>query len=273
MRRLGGHMSTKDGIRYPILSTRGMGLEIMQIMVGESVSWSPYKITKDARNEFLKMSYGLGVFVHLPYTINPCLSPVERLYKAQQAAYARYLETAHELGARAVVVHPGFKKELTEDSALKFLVFFMEKNKAPAGLKVLLETDAGSKNGSAIGSLEFIAAALKQLGLEDYGMVLDTEHLYARGIDMWDPLVMASVLKEYQPLINLVHLNAPDPQVVLGSHLDRHSISFQDYPRDSTGMVRKLVELFPCILERGSLVTIERDVAYINQLTPVETEV
>lgn len=267
IKSLGAHLSTRDGLRYPLLSARGLGLEVIQIMLGEPTSWTPYKITQEGRNEFLKLSYGIGVYVHLPYTINPCLGISERFYKTQRAIFSRYLETAMEVGARAVVIHPGYKKELSEEMARGNLLRFMGEVKIPEGLMVLIETDSGSKNGSAVGSLDFIEDVLTVLGGEGFGMVLDTEHLFARGIDLWEDSVRKETLDRYRKWIRLIHLNAPDPGVELGSYVDRHSISFEAYPRDSTAMIQDLLKEFPCILERASLVVIEKDVRYVTQLT------
>lgn len=122
---------------YAAISARGLGVELMQIMLGESYSWTPYKTTAEARNEFKKLAYGIAVYVHLPYTINPCLSENERYFKPQRAAYQRYLEAAAEVNARAVVIHPGHKKVLSDEAAKKNLICFMEDNPPAKGVRVL----------------------------------------------------------------------------------------------------------------------------------------
>jgi len=133
---------------------------------------------------------------------------------------------------------------------------------------VLFENDAGSKNGSKIGSPDFIEYVLARLPRAQFGMCIDTEHLWARGINMWDAEVRTEFLNHYGKLIELVHLNAPDEGVELGSFIDRHSVTFQEFKLDSSPMVTELVTKFPAVLERKSLVVIERDVNYVNSLVP-----
>lgn len=270
MKRIfGAHVSTSDGLRYAAIAARGLGVEALQLMLGESQSWSPYKINEDSINEFRKLSYGMAVYVHLPYTINPCIPRVGQIYGLQKSTMRKYLESAQAIGARAVVLHPGYKKELSEVSARKNLIAFITDvmTKAP-NVRVLLEVDAGSKNGSKVGSPEFIAEVLQSPIREFCGMCIDTEHLFARGVDLWDDEVRKGFLKDFGNLTEFVHLNVPDPGVELGSYLDRHQTALESYPRDSTKMIKELLTRFPAVVERRSLVVSEQDVTFVNSLVP-----
>jgi deoxyribonuclease-4 len=244
-------------------------------MLGEGFSWSPYKLDQDSVNEFRKLVYGMAVYVHLPYTINPCVSKGSSNYNLQQSVIRKYLDVSEAVGATAVVLHPGYKKELTEAAArynfLKFMEGVTKHVEDTSSLRVLLETDSGSKNGSKIGSPEFIYYVLGKLGKAHYGMCVDTEHMFARGVDLWDADIRLSFLSDYGSMVELVHLNAPDPGVGCGSFLDRHSIPFTEYPVDSTDMIRDLVCNYPAILERKSLVVIEKDVELVTSLVPPRT--
>jgi len=180
---------------------------------------------------------------------------------------------ADEFGARAVVIHPGYKKDLEEEEAKANLIKFLDTAwNDDWNLKVLLETDAGSKNGSAIGSAEFIQDALTKLNQEHFGMCIDTVHLYARGVDLWDHDVREDFLDEYQPWINLVHLNSPDENVFLGSHLDRHNSLFSDRDWDHKSLFEALLP-WPCILERRSLSIQAEDAKYIRDQLGIEMKV
>lgn len=268
-RRFGAHLGTTHGIKYAAVSARALGIEAMQIMVGEGHSWSPYKMSDSVVNEFRKLAYGTAVYVHLPYTINPCIGKGNAHYNLQRSVIRKYLDVCEAVGATAAVLHPGYKKELGEDAARANFITFME-DTVPhmTGVKLLFETDSGSKNGSKIGSPDFIAHVLMKLPRVNFGMCIDTEHLYARGIDLWDATVREEFLDGYQHLIELVHLNAPDPGVELGSFVDRHSISLDGYSVCSKEMVKALVSRFPTVVERKSLVVSERDVGYVNALVP-----
>lgn len=258
-----------DGIRYAAVNARALGIECMQIMVGESFSWSPYKLSDSVINEFRKLSYGVAVYVHLPYTINPCIGKGDPQYNRQKAVLRKYLDTCDAVGATAAVLHPGYKKEMSEEAARTNFVKFMEEiSPTMPNVRLLFETDAGSKNGSKIGSPEFIEYSLDKLARGNFGMCIDTEHLYARGVNLWDNKVRNEFIERYDKLIELVHLNSPDPGVELGSNLDRHSVGFEGHHLDARDMVTDLVSRFPAVLERRSLVVTEKDVNYVNALVP-----
>lgn len=268
-RRFGAHLSTTDGIRYAAVGTRALGVESMQIMVGEGFSWTPYKLSDSVVNEFRKLSYGVAVYVHLPYTINPCIGKGDAHYSAQKSVLRKYMDVCDALGATAAVLHPGYKKELSEAASKTNFISYMEEiiPKMPP-VKLLFETDAGSKNGSKIGSPEFIEYVLGKLPRDNFGMCIDTEHLWARGVDLWDGVVRKEFLDRYGRLIELVHLNAPDPGVELGSFIDRHSVNLESFHKPSEDMIVNLVTTFPAVLERRSLVVTERDVMFVNSLVP-----
>lgn len=263
--RLGGHLKSSDGLRHLVMNTRALDYNVVQTMVGGERDYTPHEIRAADIAELKKMLYGVELFVHLPYVLNPCEEDPRR-----RAMYRRtfkaFCETASNLGARAVVLHPGFKKELSEKHALRNLAKFLEDNVEDWNLKILLETDAGSKNGSAIGSLENLHEVIDALDMGEVAMCLDTTHLYARGVDLWKKSVRDRVLNDYGHMIKLVHLNSPDPKVTLGSHLDRHSTPFEDRPEWDHKSLFEAFAHFPLILERRSLAVQEQDAKFIRSL-------
>lgn len=261
---LGGHIGMADGLRHLVMNTRALDYTVVQTMLGDPRGYEPLEIPGAAASRLKEMLYGVELYVHLPYVINPCEGvPQRRGY--YKTVFKKYCTAASNLGAKAVVIHPGYKKELSEDTAFLNLVqFFNTTFSEDWNLKVLLETDSGSKNGSCIGSLEFIAKALDTFDSGHFGMCLDTEHLYARGIDMWNKESRTGVLTKYGYRIQLVHLNSPDPEVGFGSHLDRHNTSFEDRPEwDHKGMIEDLIQ-YPLVLERRSLAVQEQDARFIR---------
>lgn len=263
---LGGHIGTADGLRHLVMNTRALDYTVVQTMLAGGRDYTPLEIPGKAANRLKEMLYGVELFVHLPYIINPCEAvPQKRGY--YKTVFKNFCAAASAIGAKGVVIHPGFKKELTEEQALANLVQFFDTTYTEDwNLKILIETDSGSKNGSAIGSLEFIEEALVQLDSGAYGMVIDTTHLYARGVNLWDPEVRKSVLSKYGYRMQLVHLNSPDPDVTLGSCRDRHNTPFEDRPEwDHKSMIKDLIHL-PLVLERRSLAVQEQDARYIRTL-------
>jgi endonuclease IV len=184
-RRFGAHLHTADGLRYAAVSARALGVEAMQVMVGEGFSWQPYKMADNVLNEFRKVSYGVAVYVHLPYTINPCVSKGHQHFSIQKGVMRRYLDVCEAVGATAAVLHPGYKKELTENEAKSNFLKFME-DLIPhmEGTRLLFETDSGSKNGSKIKSAEFIKDTLKILPRSHFKICINTEHLFTKDTNL-----------------------------------------------------------------------------------------
>ena len=83
---------------------------------------------------------------------------------------------------------------------------------------------------------------------------------------LWDTKVRAKMIKDSRDLIGLVHLNAPDKDVELGSYQDRHNSPFSSFRLDSEALVIDLVKRYPCILERRSLAIQKLDSEYIYSL-------
>jgi deoxyribonuclease-4 len=263
--KLGGHLSPSEGLSVLVMEARALGYDLVQTMLGDPRSYQPREITPQVAQEYAKMAYGITTYVHMPYIINPCESVPQRrgFYKR---VFKEFAETAASVQARGLVIHPGFKKDLTEAQAFKNLVTFFESSmEEDWRTQVLLEVDAGSKNGSAIGSPDFIRRAIDELGTMHYGMCLDTTHLYARGVDLWDEEVRKDFLEEYANITRLVHLNVPDPEVALGSHLDAHNSPFESRPDWNHGALLLALEKFPCILERRSLAVQSQDSRYIRE--------
>ena len=108
---------------------------------------------------------------------------------------------------------------------------------------------------------------MEGIGRPDVQLCLDTTHLYARGLNCFEPECLDDVLSEFHHTIGLVHLNAPDPQVTLGSFIDRHNTPFQEMKQaDPEYLVKTLVSRYPCILERRSLEVQRTDFDYIKGL-------
>jgi deoxyribonuclease-4 len=89
---------------------------------------------------------------------------------------------------------------------------------------LLLENSSGQKNsiGSKIEQIEYI---LQEMGPKDYGICLDTCHLFASGYDLSDESKSLELIDNLDNSIGLeklklFHLN--DSKGELGSNLDRH---------------------------------------------------
>ena len=260
--KIGGHLPVNEGLRYVPMNVRALDYQCAQVMISHDNGYEARHFEDSAVVEFKRRMRETDLYVHFPYMINACERAPKRrgFYKM---VFRRHFKESIRLGAKGVVVHIGSRKGMTEELAEEAVVMFL-KEVMQEGPTILLETDAGSKNGSKVGSLEFIARVLARLGGE-VRMCLDTEHLYARGVDLWDSDVRSDVLRKYGKWINLVHLNAPDPEVELGSHRDRHNTPFEEFEKDSEPMIRDFATRYPVILERSSLAVQKLDRQYVRK--------
>ncbi len=73
--RLGGHIGAADGLRHLVMNTRALDYTVVQTMIGaDSRAYEPMEIPGAAASRLKEMLYGVELFVHLPYIINPCES-------------------------------------------------------------------------------------------------------------------------------------------------------------------------------------------------------
>ena len=264
--KFGGHVSMKNGLAHVVAVARALDYNVIQVMLGGGRDYSPPPLSEEAVDEFKGSVFGVELYVHLPYIINPCEDLLRRK-GFYLNCMRKYMQASEFLGAKAVVLHPGYRKELSQEKAMANCLAFLEKAVAKNDIKILLETDSGSKNGSAVGSLEFIQEVITTLESPQIRMCLDTVHLYARGLSLWEEKNREAVFDQYGGVIELVHLNSPDPEVTLGSFLDRHNTPFSERTDlDHGPMIVDLLKRYPCVLERRSLAVQAEDVEYVSAL-------
>jgi len=263
---LGGHMRSSEGLGVAVMAARSLRFNALQLMLCKRSHWAPYDISVGTVNQFRVRTVEIFVYVHLPFHINFCVNE-EMKKRWTMSVMVNHMELARNLGAQAVVVHPGFKKldsrGKAELNAQRFLGEVLGKD---LGIKILLETDSGSKNGSAVGDADFIKGLLDGLGSDDLGMCVDTTHMYARGHNLWETQTREDFWKKHGQKIDLVHLNVPDANVELGSFRDRHNSTFNSFEErgDSASLIRFLAETeVPMILERSSFEVQRIDRDYI----------
>jgi endonuclease IV len=267
--RVGGHLPSDEGLGHMILNAQGLGYDMVQTCLNGKGGYMP--LPRDERwiiNKFQQLAYNLNCGAHLPYTMNPCEPGAQR-----RAFYLRvfreHVEAADLLNMKWMVVHPGFKKKLSRDEAVANALMFFERVR-PLLLqdqRVFIESDAGSKNGSAIGDMDTVGYLVDELGLEQFGMCVDTAHLYARGVDIWDSVIRESIEIEHREKIGLVHLNVPDAIVTYGGNLDRHNSPFESRSKWAhCELFEWLLTLHkPMVLERRSLAVQEADMKFISK--------
>jgi len=151
---LGGHLTCQEGLRFVTVNAVALGYNLVQFRLSGDDNYNPLLITDDTADEYCRRMRGIETYIHLPYQINPC-EPDQRRRNFYRAAVRRHIRTAEMIGARGLVLHPGFRKQASEEEAMKRAVQFISETVIEDHPRIFIETDSGSKNGSAVGTIEF----------------------------------------------------------------------------------------------------------------------
>jgi deoxyribonuclease-4 len=238
--RLGAHLN--GGVKASLDHARkiGLGAGLGNGALGGPIQiWSrnpsAWKSTAHAQRDVDRFRDGcaaldLGpVFVHGIYLMNVA-SADDGLWDKSTQALADHLAVGAQLGARAVIIHPGSggtqETEAALDRCALAIRLALAQTEHVAGRPlVALETCAGA--GKTIGrTFAELAAILDRLdGHPDVAITLDTAHLWGSGCDLASPEGLSQTVAEMQaafPLERVVCVHANDSKVPRGSHKDRH---------------------------------------------------
>lgn len=134
---------------------------------------------------------------------------------------------AEALGVEQVIVHPG--AGTPERAAIARVCTALEQICRALGrarVRLVIEFTAGQ--GSCVGcSFEQLDAILQGTGDRRLGVCLDTQHLFAAGIDFTTARGYARMFEAFERTVGLEHLTAfhlNDSKKPLGSRVDRHAI-------------------------------------------------
>jgi deoxyribonuclease-4 len=215
-----------------------LGAEAVQIFTQSPRSWRPARHDAAAvagfRERWASQQDAVqAVFCHASYLVNLATSDPELLARSE-AALAANLQLATAMGADGLVLHVGSHRGSglagCMDQIVAALARALESAGDPPGGRgpcpILLENAAGAGGtvGRDFGELASILAALD--AGDRVGVCLDTQHLWASGVDFGGPEEAEAVLDELEERIGLarlrcVHLN--DSAVPRGANRDRHA--------------------------------------------------
>lgn len=165
--------STLDGIRC----AHEVGLNAMEVEFVRGV-----RMKNDLAKECGKVAQELKVELsaHAPYYIN--LSSAEKAkVKASQKRILNSVERAHHMGAKVVVIHPGYYGKMSEEEAYdatkEATEEIVDDMKSKGFTDVYLGMETTGKH-SAFGTLDEIVKLCKQI--KQCTPVIDFAHMYAR---------------------------------------------------------------------------------------------
>jgi len=235
---LGAHESVAGGLHNIFERAARDGCDAVQLWTRSSRQWAA-KLLDDAtvaqfrgahrRARGATTAKKLPLAAHASYLIN--------LAAASAAIWERSTETLHDecvraeaLGVAQVIVHPGACVGCSVEEGMTRVVRALQQICRALGsrprVRLLLELTAGQ--GTCVGcSFEQLAEMLQRTGERRLGVCLDTQHMWAAGIDWTTPRGYARVIDDFDRIVGLRHLEAfhlNDSKKPLGARVDRHAV-------------------------------------------------
>jgi deoxyribonuclease-4 len=210
MVKIGAHVDHEA----PLPAAAALEIEIMQIFNGKPQGWEKPPPRDDAKE--LRDS-DVDLYIHAPYLINVC-SPKPNIRYGSRKILTQQCEAAAELGAKALIVHPGHAEDGIDEGVKRWgRTLEMLESEVP----VYLENTAGGDNAVAR-KVDALAKLWNAVTAEDHGVPLgfcfDTCHAHAAGEDLSD---VVERMRAITGGIDLCHANdSRDPP---GTGADRHA--------------------------------------------------
>ncbi|HEU4571676.1 MAG TPA: deoxyribonuclease IV [Candidatus Limnocylindrales bacterium] len=207
---VGAHIWGKE----PLAEADEVGADCVQLFLSNPQGWEKPPERKDAGE--LRGSE-IGIYVHAPYLINVC-SPKPNVRYGSRKILTQTCEAAADVGALAVIVHPGHAEDGLEAGVGRWSrTLEMLESDVP----VYLENTAGGENAVArrFDALALLWEAVESAGSDvEIGFCFDTCHAHAAGEELADAVERAIAITGG---IDLLHVNdSRDPP---GTGADRHA--------------------------------------------------
>lgn len=228
MPKIGAHVSAAGGVFNSVDKALEIGATCTQIFISPPQTWLQKKFTEEEIKKYktkIKES-GIGPnFNHGIYLIN--LATDNQVNLKRNIGWLKYsLETAEVLGLAGTIFHLGSSKDREESEALEQVVESVKEilKDSPSKPWLILETAAGA--GNVIGdSIIELGQILKKVKDPRVKVCLDTQHIFASGIDIRKKEVAEQLISDLDKEIginNLAAIHVNDSKTELGSKKDRH---------------------------------------------------
>jgi deoxyribonuclease IV len=211
-----------------------IGAEVIQIFTQSPRAWKPTQYAEEVLYDYRVAQENsptiAETFCHATYLINLATDQPDLLQRSQDCLAAN-LATSTGMGASGLVLHVGSHKGsgLADcvPQVVEALLGALE-TQAGGSCPILLENAAGA--GGTVGrSFDELATILDAAGdahASRLGVCLDTQHLWASGVDYTTVEEADEVVAQFDDVIGLerlrcLHLN--DSKVGLGENRDRHA--------------------------------------------------
>jgi deoxyribonuclease-4 len=231
---LGAHESAAGGVHLVFERCARDRADAVQLWTRSSRQWASRPLDDELVQAFRSAhqayrSPRIPTAAHASYLIN-LAAESDAIWARSTATLLEECERAETLGLDQVIVHPGASQAAGTQAGIRRVARALGEICRALGAKprvrLLLESTAGQ--GSCVGcSFEELDAILQAAGESRLGVCLDTQHLFAAGIDWTTPRGYAQTFRDFDRVVGLRHLEAfhlNDSKKPLGSRVDRHEV-------------------------------------------------
>jgi len=234
--KLGVHVSISGGVSNSVGNAMQIGCSAFQIFTRSPRQWKTKELTSHECDFFKDRLANSpinpeSVVVHMPYLPN-LSAPASEMYEKSISVLTDEITRCNLLDISYLVIHlgshlgEGTKNGINQlvNACTKSMHAYNDLGLTRNKVKILLENSAGQKN--SIGSkIDEIQNIFDILGKNDYGLCIDTCHLFAAGYDLSSESSALTVIDNIDnnlgiDNVKIIHLN--DSKGELGSNLDRH---------------------------------------------------
>jgi deoxyribonuclease-4 len=231
---LGAHESAAGGCARVFERCARDAAQAVQLWTRSSRQWAsrPLEAAEIAEFKRLHAAYAepkIPSAAHASYLIN-LATPKPEVWRRSVDTLLEECQRAEQLGIAQVIFHPGAAQGHGEGAALDSVARGIREVCAalPRRAKVRLLVEITAGQGSSVGcSFGQIAAILERAGQARLGVCLDTQHMWAAGIDWTSAEGYAQTFESFDRLIGLKHLEAfhlNDSKKPFGARVDRHAV-------------------------------------------------
>jgi deoxyribonuclease-4 len=230
---IGAHVRAGGDLVPALQRGTEIGADVVQIFTQSPRAWKPMQYSdevlqgyREAQARDIRVTQ---TFCHATYLINIAAADPEVLERSRACLQANFA-VATAVGARGLVLHVGSHRGRGFDACLPQVVDALLQTLAtqPAGdCPIVLENAAGTGDtvGRTFDELATILEAAGPDGDDRLRVCLDTQHLWASGVDYASVDKTDDVMARFDTVVGLdrlrcVHLN--DSKVELGANRDRH---------------------------------------------------
>ena len=231
---IGAHVRGGGSLIPSLEAGAALGATSIQVFVQSPRMWKPTQYAPEVLEAYREAQLAhptiTHTFCHATYLIN-LASDDPGLLERSRAALAHNLRVGRLMGAAGVVVHLGSHKGAGFDASVAQVAAAVQEaldtaETVPGSCPLLMENAAGA--GGTVGrSLDELEAVLEATGRDErLGLCVDTQHLFASGVDYSTVARARALIREIdhrfgRERLACWHLN--DSKTAFGSNRDRHA--------------------------------------------------